>query len=295
MLAAASAVVCLVLLLVPPCPAPKSRTKNWQRKLLSPSQIEDRDWWYNKGDVWDTTRQLALRNPFLTAFHRIQKQMDTYGWAQHVGRIADPGLIRGRHATPSGTSPTATCTSSAISPGILQGGGRSLCAEPDKGFSRVGEKGDLLISSCGYGWNWSQTLNLKVLQCEHISLHVVVLGINSLLHFKNISTSSGASSLEVRGATTWTGQGYKGSGKEFLAPVFSKKIRIDKEDVPKNLPEKKPLKSKPRSLACFWVKHNCSCQVGLETTLIVLSLHQTTVFSGKVFMEDLFWRITQML
>ena len=76
-----------------------------------------------------------------------------------------------------------------------------------------------------------------MLQCEHISLHVV-RGINSLLHFKNISTSSGASSLEVRGATTWTGQGYKGSGKEFLAPVFSKKIRIDKEDVPKNLPEK---------------------------------------------------------
>ena len=103
MLAAASAVVCLLLLLVPPCPAPKTRTKNWQRKPLSPSQIEDRDWWYSMGDGWDTSRHLARRNPFLTTFHRIQKQMDTYGWAKHVGkinrgRIADPGLNRGRHA-----------------------------------------------------------------------------------------------------------------------------------------------------------------------------------------------------
>jgi len=55
------------------------------------------------GDGWDTSRQLAGRTPFLAAFHRIQKQMDIYGWAKHVGkinrgRIADPGLNRGRHA-----------------------------------------------------------------------------------------------------------------------------------------------------------------------------------------------------
>ena len=103
MLAAASAVVCLVLLLVPPCPAPKPSTKTWRRKLLSPSEKEDRDWWYSMGDGWDTSRQLAGRTPFLAAFHRIQKQMDIYGWAKHVGkinrgRIADPGLNRGRHA-----------------------------------------------------------------------------------------------------------------------------------------------------------------------------------------------------
>merc|ERR1711936_1035926 len=56
------------------------------------------------------------------------------------------------------------------------------------------------------------------------------------------------------------------------------------------LTESKKRKPGPNycSLARGRRANKCSCQVGLETTLLVLSLHLTTeIFSGKVFMEEL--------
>jgi len=48
---------------------------------------DQRDWWHDLGNDWETTDDLEENTASLAAFNYMKKQMDTYGYAQHIGTI----------------------------------------------------------------------------------------------------------------------------------------------------------------------------------------------------------------
>ena len=52
---------------------------------VQPQQSDD--WYYEMGDDWDVSNKLAEVNPYYAWYQQAAAQMDTYGFAQHVGKI----------------------------------------------------------------------------------------------------------------------------------------------------------------------------------------------------------------
>jgi len=61
------------------------------------------DWWHDmdSGGAWHTSSNLARNNPYYNTYRQIDRQMDTYGPAQHVGKIN-----RGSYLNPELNSPS---------------------------------------------------------------------------------------------------------------------------------------------------------------------------------------------
>ena len=50
-------------------------------------QPQPDDWWYDTGSNWGTSSYLARTNPYYNTYRKTARQMNTYGFAQHVGNI----------------------------------------------------------------------------------------------------------------------------------------------------------------------------------------------------------------
>eukprot|EP00092_Neocalanus_flemingeri_P016070 GFUD01017394.1.p1 GENE.GFUD01017394.1~~GFUD01017394.1.p1 ORF type:complete len:266 (+),score=28.64 GFUD01017394.1:47-844(+) len=51
----------------------------------APTQSPD-DWWYSMGDDWEVSNKLKTISPYYAAFQQMQRQMDMYAPALHVGK-----------------------------------------------------------------------------------------------------------------------------------------------------------------------------------------------------------------
>ena len=74
-----------------------SRPSYFNPRKSEPGQ---HSWWYGFGDDWDTTYDLEKSTSSLATFNYMKKQMDTYGYAQHIGTIN-----RGHFLNPEANSP----------------------------------------------------------------------------------------------------------------------------------------------------------------------------------------------